>query len=70
MIYENEYWKNIKEFPRYFISNYGRVKSKVGKEERILIPNIIKGYEYVKLYRTDSNRMSELKLLRIHRLVA
>lgn len=65
-----EEWKIIKEFPRYSISNHGNVKSNVGKEPLLLQPNIIKGYEYVKLYSKDSNRMSEQKLRAIHRLVA
>ena len=70
MFQDVEEWKKIEEFPRYFISNQGRVKSKVNKEEYILKPNIIQGYEYVKLYRRDSNNMSDLKLIKISRLVA
>ena len=38
-----EQWKPIKNFPRYEISNYGRVKSLKGKE-KILTPYINKGY--------------------------
>ena len=70
MFQDVEEWKRIEEFPRYYISNQGRVKSKVNKEEYILKPNIIQGYEYVKLYRKDSNNINDLKLIRIHRLVA
>ena len=32
-----EQWKQIEEFPRYYVSNYGRIKSKVRKKECYLI---------------------------------
>ena len=67
---EQEEWRIIEQFPRYAVSSFGRVKSSIGKEEIILKPNVIQGYEYVKLYRKDGNNMSDLKLARIHRLVA
>lgn len=69
-MFDFEQWETIKDFPRYSVSNYGRVKSQIGKEEIILKPNIVKGYEFVKLYRYDRNKFSECKLLSVHRLVA
>lgn len=70
MIFDNEQWIQIKDYPRYYISNYGRVKSCVNKQEYILKPNIIKGYEYVKLYKIDDNKELKIKLISIHRMVA
>lgn len=34
--YYKEEWKVIEEFPRYSVSNYGRILSRVRKEECIL----------------------------------
>ena len=65
-----EEWKIIQEFPRYSISNFGRVKSNIGKEPIILQPNIIKNYEYVKLYSKEKDKLCDAKLRAIHRLVA
>lgn len=31
-----EEWKQIQEFPRYYVSSKGRIKSKVTEEEIIL----------------------------------
>lgn len=75
-----EVWKDIKDFPNYQISNFGRVKSK-GRYRKVGIKNVDKvyrkefiingfinkkGYKQVTLY--DKNRKP--KTMRIHRLVA
>lgn len=74
-----EVWKDIKNFPNYQISNFGRVKSKeritnVGiknvkqiiRKEKILKPlKITKGYLGTRLY----NNLNA-KTFKIHRLVA
>lgn len=74
-----ERWKDIKDFPNYQISNYGRVKSKeritkvgiknvkqVIRKEKILKPlKITKGYLGIRLYNN-----SNAKTFKIHRLVA
>lgn len=64
---QNEEWKIIDGFDgMYLISNYGRLKSLKGKEERILKPNNTKyGYQQVQLWK-DGN----LKTFQVHRLVA
>ena len=64
-----EEWKQIEEYPRYFVSNMGRIKSTIGKE-KILLPNIIGQYEYVKLYKEPTEESGNFKLIRIHRIVA
>ena len=75
-----EVWKDIKDFPNYQISNFGRVKSK-GRYRKVGIKNVDKvyrkefiingyinkkGYKQVTLY--DKN--GKPKTMRIHRLVA
>lgn len=63
-----EIWASIEGYEgRYEISNEGRVKSLLHKEEKILIPNInTHGYYSVKLYDKNKNR----KTMSVHRLVA
>ena len=64
-----ELWRQIKEFPRYYISSNGRVKSVVRSKEIILKPtNINAGYQIVKLY--NKNTEPKEKTIRLHRLVA
>ena len=43
----NEVWKNIKDFPLYKISNYGRVRNI--NSNRILRPSVVCGYYKVRL---------------------
>lgn len=69
LLYDDEEWKVIKEFPKYSVSNYGRIKSRVKKKEKILQPNIIGRYEYVKLYKKGEHGNIK-KLLRVNRIVA
>lgn len=64
-----EEWKQIKEFPRYYISSNGRVKSFVRSKEIILKPtNTNAGYQIIKLY--NKNIEPKEKTIRLHRLVA
>lgn len=58
---QNEIWKDAPGFPGYQVSNAGRVRS----FERILVPDNVKGYYRVRLYR--KGRVSRVY---IHRLVA
>lgn len=63
IIIKDEKWHQIKDFPNYYISNYGRIKNKQG---RFLSPVITpKGYLCVSLYGDKTK-----KGFRIHRLVA
>lgn len=65
-----EEWKQIEKYPRYWVSNRGRVKSTIGTE-KILQPNFIGQYVYVKLYQEkEPTEKSKPKLIKIHRLVA
>jgi hypothetical protein len=69
---KTEEWKQIKEFPRYYISDLGRVKSKVRKEEVILQQYTNeKGYKTITLYnRVITEGQRKRKCCRVHRLVA
>lgn len=63
---ENEQWKTISGYENYQVSNYGRVKSLKGKEERILKQGTTKnGYRIVGLYKDGKS-----KWFSVHRLVA
>ena len=67
---ELEKWITIDEFPRYKISNYGRVKSCIGAE-KILAPSKVKGYLLIKLSKAPNKQGKYLqKTFRVHRLVA
>lgn len=69
-----EQWKQIQGYPKYMVSDYGRVKSFVHKDEKILTPRIGKKhlksvrhlpYLYVALYNNGKP-----KGFLLHRLVA
>jgi len=60
----NETWKEINNFSKYEISNYGNLKNKY--TQKILQPNIKSGYLCTSL--TDNNGIK--KAVKIHRLVA
>ena len=67
---ELEEWKVIDEFPRYQVSNYGRVKSCIGVE-KLLKPNKVQGYLIVKLSKEPNEKGQYLqKCFKVHRLVA
>ena len=63
----NEVWKEIDEYPSYYISNFGRVKRKYmnGKELMMKLFTDWKYYKYVALYQNKKR-----KAFKIHRLVA
>ena len=64
-----EEWKQIKEFPRYYVSSNGRVKSLVRKQEIILKQTSTEaGYLIIKLY--NNKQQPKEKTYRVHRLVA
>lgn len=63
---ENEQWKTISGYENYEVSNYGRVKSLKGKEERILKQGTNKyGYQQICLCKDGKP-----KSFKVHRLVA
>ena len=65
-ISSNEVFKDIADFPRYQVSNLGRVKSLVHKKERILKTGLNgRGYLQVKLYKNGKKNT-----IKIHSLVA
>lgn len=68
----NEEWKQIKDFPKYYISNLGNVKSKAREKEKILKPiTTDRGYKIVALYKRNADTAkNEKKNIRVHRLVA
>ena len=66
---EVEVWVDLEElgYPRYSISNFGRIR---GVKGEILRPNTDKnGYLYCCLYVYDENRQSKRNWVKIHRLV-
>jgi len=61
-----EVFVRIEDYPKYYVSNLGRVLSLKGKKERFLKVRIGKdGYYYVTL-----NKKGKKKSFKIHRLVA
>lgn len=60
-----EIWKTITNFENYEVSNYGQVRSKQYSKNRILKPEILKGYLRV----TFSKNNMQTRFL-VHRLVA
>ena len=61
-----EVWKEVEEYPSYYISNLGRVKRKYmnGKELIMKLFTDVKKYKYVALYQNKKR-----KAFKIHRLV-
>lgn len=60
-----EVWKQIEGFERYFISNKGRIKSTIGKEKILKQEITERGYHQIVL-RKDNKSYHR----RVHRLVA
>jgi hypothetical protein len=60
-----EIFKPIKNYPRYYVSNYGNVLSLVYKYPKILTKIVSNNYFAVGLYVGQ-----DVKVIRIHRLVA
>lgn len=70
-MYQQEEWKIIKEFPKYQVSNKGRIKSITNNSEYILSPYYKKGYLIVSLCKkTPKGKESIRKDKRVHRIVA
>lgn len=68
---KKEEWKEIKDFPRYQVSNHGRVKSLIGQEKLLQPFKSSKGYLSVKLSRrTGTKGKYDTKTFKVHRLVA
>lgn len=65
---DNEIWKDIEGFPKYKVSNFGRVKSLHKNKELIMkLCDHYKGYKTIFLYKTDLKK--DFKCF-VHRLVA
>lgn len=70
-MYQQEEWKIIKEFPKYQVSNKGRIKSITKGKEYILSPYYKNGYLIVSLCKkTPKGKESIRKDKRVHRIVA
>ena len=61
-----EEWKQVKDFPRYLVSNLGNIKSTIGKEKP-LQPTLCENYYYIMLY---DNKTKRKENKRLHRIVA
>lgn len=68
----NEEWKKIDGYPRYEVSNMGRVRSYTSKRTpgKILKQMNIKGYQYVSLTEGEERTLNQAKRIAVHRLVA
>lgn len=67
---ELEEWKTIEDFPRYQVSNYGRVCSSIGAK-KLLKQYTIQGYKVVKLSKEPNEKGKYIqKSFKVHRLVA
>ena len=61
-----EKWKEIKDFPDYLVSTFGRIKSLKNKDENILCnKKTKKGYFEIRLHNKGIN-----KIFKVHRIVA
>ena len=70
--FTNEEWREIEGFPRYQVSNYGRVKSFTNPNKpKILRPHKLKsGYLMVHLATGSEWGSCQTECVRIHKLVA
>lgn len=68
---KKEEWKVIEDFPRYEISSYGRVKSRIGIEKILKPFDTSKGYFCVRLsLKTNQKGKYSTRDFKVHRLVA
>lgn len=71
MLENIEKWKIIEGFPRYMISNQGRIKSLIGKEKLLHPFTTNKGYLSIKLSKKNTIKGQYIiKSFKVHRLVA
>lgn len=70
--FRNEEWRPIEGFPRYEISNQGRIKSHTNpKKEKILRPHKTNsGYLLVTLVKGEAWGAGQAETVRVHKLVA
>lgn len=54
MLDNTEEWKVIVDYPRYMISNQGRIKSLIGKEKLLQPFTTNKGYLSIKLSKKNT----------------
>lgn len=68
----NEEWKRIPGYPRYEVSNQGRVRSYTSKRNpgKVLKQTKLKGYMYVNLVEGEERTLNQAKRIAVHRLVA
>lgn len=70
-MYQLEEWKTIKEYPRYQVSNKGRIKSNIKNNEYILSPYYKNGYLVVQVsIETPKGQKNKKKSIRVNRIVA
>lgn len=68
---DREVWRTIVDFPRYEVSNYGRVRSNIGKRKILKAFDTNKGYYCVRLSREVKQKgVYNTKDFKVHRLVA
>ena len=68
----NEEWKKIDGYPRYEVSNLGRVRSYTSKRNpgKVLRQTKLKGYMYVNLVEGEERTLNKAKRIAVHRIVA
>ena len=68
----NEEWKSIPGYPRYEVSNMGRVRSYTSKRNpgKVLKQTKLKGYMYVNLVEGEERTTNKTKRIAVHRIVA
>lgn len=68
----NEEWKAIPGYPRYEVSNLGRVRSYTSKRNpgKVLKQTKLKGYMYVNLVEGEERTLNKTKRIAVHRIVA
>ena len=68
---QKEEWKEIPNFKRYEVSTLGRVRSNVGKTQKILKTTNDRGYQTITLMTGDKrSSTNQPKKIQVHRLMA